>query len=136
MVNVYAKLYGSSHLSLYFRDYLQIVQNIRHFRDTLRDRGWEVPDSEQEKLIGLLVTRCQRYLAARDNDRRFIPGYLGKSLEKYVGELADDLNQKFKLMPDPKKLPPREREAFNRAMIASILPGIRERWKEQSCSSC
>jgi hypothetical protein len=139
MVNIFARLYGSSNLSLYFRDYLLIVQNIRHFRDTLRDRGWEVPEAEQERLIGVLVQRCQKALAvsprAESNgqakDRRFIPGYLGKSLDRYVGELADELSGKYKLMPDPKNLSPDALAKFNQAMLASVLPGLRERWKSE-----
>lgn len=131
MVNVYAKLYGASHVSVFYRDYLAIVAHIRHFRDSLRSRGWAVPESEQERLIGVLVTRCQKYLVTQGNDRAFIPAYFGQSLKRYVGELADQLNHKFKMMPQPGQLSPEARAKFQEAIMASVLPGLREKWRAE-----
>lgn len=130
MVNLAFKLYGPSKLGLFFRDYQLYVKNIRGFRGALRGRGWAVPDAEQERLIGLLVVRCQKYLTAQ-GEHSFIPGYFWKSLRRYVDELADDLNYRFKRMPGRELMSADARSKLDAVLLESALHELRDKWKEE-----
>ncbi len=101
MVNIYAKLYQPLHHREFFRDYEMIVSNIRRYRGGLRARGWDVPNLVQEKLIAALVDRCRKYLVATSDStgRQFIPGYLLRSLQNYIEELADTHARDHKMNP-------------------------------------
>lgn len=131
MVNLAFKLYGPAHLPIFFRDYQIIARNIRMFRGSLRERGWDVPDTEQERLIGLLVARCRKYLEAQ-GDHQFIPGYLWKSLRRYIGELADDLNLKFKRIPGRAIMSAEARAKLDAVLLQSALTSLREQWKTEA----
>lgn len=134
MVNLAIKLYPGQAAPNFWKDYQIHTRNILHWRGSLRGRGWLVPDSEQERLIGLLVTRCQKYLDAK-GDATFIPGYIQKSLTRYVDELADELNHKFKLVSTRAMLSPQAREKLDEVIVGTVITALRERWKNEEVKS-
>lgn len=134
MSNIGFKLYAPSHTADFFRDYTWITNAIKSWRSSLRGRGWAVPDAEQERLLGILVLRCQKYLHSNTN-HKFIPGYICKCLSRYVEELADELNYKYKMTVQRSMLSPENRAALDAVLLQSCLTSIRLRWREKDSSS-
>ncbi len=134
MVNLALKLYPGQNAAQFWKDYQIHTKNILQWRNDLRGRGWLVPDGEQERLIGLLVARCQKYLDAK-GDVTYVPGYLQKSLVRYVDEMADELNHKFKMMPARLMLSPEARAKLDKVIIDAVVVSMRERWKSMEVQS-
>jgi len=105
LVNIYAKLY-SNHFGDFCRDHRRLIHALYHFRQNCAGRGWQIPEAQQERLLGKLVSRCQEALNKQAVDRTYIPGYFGKSLARFVGEVADEAQLRWKKNVDMKGLPP------------------------------
>lgn len=129
VININVKLYGPALQNEFWRDHLVLVRGIRRFRDDLHGRGWDVPNVEQERLIGLLVVRCRKYLLAKA-DPQFVAGYFGKALHRYVEELADDLNARFKRFPGRLLMSPEARAKLDDVLLKAALESLKTRWKE------
>jgi len=115
------KLYGPLHVREFWRDRRALGAALYHFRANCRGRGWVIPEADQEKLINKLTNRCKEAIDKSAMDHAYIPGYLGKALSKFVEEIADTAQRKWKPVPSIQHLPPEMLKATIEATMARVV---------------
>lgn len=120
LCNIYAKLY-QGHFADFCRDHRRLIESLYQFRLRCRGRGWTIPDADLERLLGKLVARCQEAITKGAMERVYVPGYLGKAVARFVDEVADQAQRRWKQQANLSTMPPEILKAIVDAAAARTL---------------
>lgn len=119
------KLYGPARRREFWQDNKALCAALLQFRQRCKGRGWEIPEEVQLQMVNKLIARCQDAINKRAIETRSVAAYLGKSLSRFVEEIADRANSAYKMAPNAARLPPEALAVLVQAAVnRSITEGL------------